>query len=125
MIVKGKMVKPEQVMGPERKGRKIVYSGDTRPCENIARESAGADVLIHDGTMADDLRDWAVETKHSTVGEAADIAKKAKVKKLILTHISSRYSENTEPLVRDARKVMDNVIIAEELMEIEIPFFDK
>lgn len=125
VTVKGKIVRPSEVIGEQRPGRKLVYSGDTRPCDNIVRESAGADVLIHDGTMADELKDWAVETKHSTVGEAANLAKTAKVKKLILTHISSRYSESIEPLYQDARKILENVLIAEELMEFEIPFFDK
>ncbi|MCE8425511.1 MAG: ribonuclease Z [Candidatus Methanoperedens sp.] len=125
VTINGKTVRPSEVLGHQRPGRKFVYSGDTRPCVNIARESAGADLLIHDGTMADDLQDWAIETKHSTVGEAALLAKNAMVKKLILTHISSRYSESIEPLFRDAKKVFENVLIAEELMEFEIPFCDK
>lgn len=77
-------------------------------------------MLIHDGTLAEELKDWAIETKHSTSKEAALLAKKAKVKQLILTHISSRYSESTEPLLQDAKSVFKNVRIAEELMEIEI-----
>jgi ribonuclease Z len=125
ITVNGRMIKPSQVMGLRRPGRKVVYSGDTRPCDLIARESTGADLLIHDGTLADELREWAIETKHSTTAEAAQIAKKANVKQLILTHFSSRYSENAEPLLLDAKGVFENTILAEELMEIEIQLRDK
>ncbi|MCX9010669.1 MAG: ribonuclease Z, partial [Candidatus Methanoperedens sp.] len=125
VTVNGRVITPSEVIGQGRRGRKIVYSGDTRPCEPIARESAGADLLIHDGTLADELREWALETKHTTAGEAASLAKEAKVRQLVLTHISSRYSEDTGPLLRDAKKVFENVRIAQELMEIEIPLSDK
>ncbi len=125
VTVNGRTIKPSQVMGEARPGRKLVYSGDTRPCKSIERESAGADLLIHDGTFADELRDWALETKHSTTAEAALLAKKAKVRQLILTHFSSRYSENTEPLLLDAKGILENVRLAEELMEIEIQLRDK
>ncbi len=124
VTVHGRKVLPSQVMGEPRPGRKIVYSGDTRPCDSIVKASKDADLLIHDGTLAEELKDWAVETKHSTAKEAALIAKKAKVKQLVLTHISSRYSESTEPLLREAREVFGNVRIAEELMQIEIPLSD-
>lgn len=121
VIINGRTVLPSHVIGEKRRGRKIVYSGDTRPCESIEKESVGADLLIHDGTLADELSSWALETKHSTSSEAARIARNAKVKQLVLTHISSRYSESTEPLFDDAKKIFENVMIAEELMEIEIP----
>jgi len=125
VTVNGRVIKPSQVMGHSRPGRKVVYSGDTRPCDSIARESVGADLLIHDGTLADELRDWAVETKHSTTSEAAQLAKKANVLQLILTHFSSRYSESAEPLLHDAKGIFENTILAEELMEIEIQLHDK
>lgn len=124
VTINGRTILPSQVVGKSRPGRKIVYSGDTRPCESIEKASAGADLLIHDGTLAEELKDWAVETKHSTAKEAALLAKKAKVKQLILTHISSRYSESTELLYHDAKSVFENVKIAEELMEIEIALSD-
>jgi ribonuclease Z len=124
VTINGRTISPSQVIGKPRPGRKIVYSGDTRPCESIEKASLNADLLIHDGTLADELKDWAVETKHSTSKEAALLAKKARVKQLVLTHISSRYSESTEPLLRDAKDVFENVKIAEELMEIEILLLD-
>ncbi len=123
--VKNHIIEPSMVIGTSRHGRKIVYSGDTRPCESIEKESRGADLLIHDATLADDLKDWAIETKHSTSKEAAILSKNAKVKQLILTHISSRYSENAELLLIDAKGVFEKVKLAEEFMEIEIPLSDK
>lgn len=123
--VDGRTVTPSQVIGHSRPGRKVVYSGDTRPCDSIERESKGADLLIHDGTLADELRDWALETKHSTAAEAALLAKKANVGQLILTHISSRYSESAQVLLIEAKGILENVILAEELMEIEIGLRDK
>lgn len=123
--VNGKLVKPEDVMGDLRPGRTIVYSGDTRPCDTILEVSRTADVLIHDGSFADEMADWAKESKHSTAGEVANLAKDAEVKKLILTHISSRYTDDAEPLLIDSMKIFENVIIAEDLMEIEIPYRSK
>ncbi len=125
VIIKGRTILPSQVVGKPRPGRKLVYSGDTRPCKSIEKESAGADLLIHDGTLSEELKSWALETKHSTSREAALLARRAKVKQLILTHISSRYSESTEPLLQDAKSGFENVKIAEELMEIDIPLSDK
>ncbi|HEX7627753.1 MAG TPA: ribonuclease Z [Candidatus Methanoperedens sp.] len=125
VIINGNTILPSQVIGQSRPGRKIVYSGDTRPCENLEKESAGADLLIHDSTLAEDLKDWAIETKHSTSKEAALVAKNANVKQLILTHISSRYSEKRDVLLHEAKKVFGNCRLAEELMEIEIQLCDK
>jgi ribonuclease Z len=118
--IDGRTVRPEQVMGPPRPGRKIVYTGDTRPCMSIELAGSGADLLIHDGALADDMAEWARETKHSTAGEAAMLARRAGVKKLVLTHISSRYSEDVSPLLRDARSIFERTIIAEDLMKLEI-----
>ncbi|AKB52200.1 Ribonuclease Z [Methanosarcina barkeri str. Wiesmoor] len=123
--VNGKLVKPEDVMGALRPGRTVVYSGDTRPCEPILKASRDADVLIHDGSFADEMADWAEESKHSTAGEVAALAKEAGVRRLILTHISSRYTDDAEPLLIDSKKVFENVIIAEDLMEIEVPYRSK
>ncbi len=123
--VNGKLVKPEYIMGALRPGRTVVYSGDTRPCKPILEASRGADVLIHDGSFADEMADWAEESKHSTAGEVAALAKEARVRKLILTHISSRYTDDAEPLLTDSKKVFENVTIAEDLMEIEVPYRSK
>lgn len=120
----GVTIRPEDVMGPPRPGRKIVYSGDTRPSIDIEIASRGADLLIHDGALADEMAEWAMETKHSTAGEAAEVAKRAGVHSLVLTHISSRYSEDVRKIMEDAQKVFPKTIVAEDLMRIEIPFRD-
>jgi ribonuclease Z len=120
--VDGKLVKPEDVMGPMRPGRTVVYSGDTRPCESILEASRDADLLIHDCSFSDEMADWAEESGHSTAGEVAALAKEARVRKLILTHISSRYTDDVDPILNDSKKILENAIVAEDLMEIEVPF---
>jgi ribonuclease Z len=115
----GRVVEPEQVMGPPQPGRKIVYAGDTRPCESIIKFSEGADVLIHDCTLADELAERAAETGHSTPAEAAEIAKKAGVKQLVLIHISPRYKDDLV-LLKQAKQIFPNVKIAKDLMELEV-----
>jgi ribonuclease Z len=120
--VDGKLVKPEDVMGPLRPGRTVIYSGDTRPCESILEASRNADLLIHDCSFSDEMADWAEESGHSTAGEVAALAKEARVRRLILTHISSRYTDDVDPILNDSKKIFENVIVAEDLMEIEVPF---
>ncbi|MDO9518457.1 MAG: ribonuclease Z [Methanosarcinaceae archaeon] len=120
--VNGRIIHSEDVVASFRKGRTIVYSGDTRPCESVLKASQDADLLIHDGTLADEKSDRAVESMHSTAGEAALLAKEAGVHQLILTHISSRYTDDTTPIFEDAKKIFENVTVADDLMEIEVPF---
>jgi len=120
--INGKTIKPEDVMGTSRPGRTIVYSGDTRPCESVLEASRNADLLIHDGSFADEMADWAEESKHSTAGEVAALSKEAGVRKLILTHISSRYTDDPAPILTDSKKIFENVVVAEDLMEVEIPY---
>jgi len=93
VTVDGREIRPEQVLGPPRPGRKIVYTGDTRPCESVVEASRGADLLIHDSSMSEEVKQYAIEYMHSTALEAAEVAKEAGVRRLILTHISARYSD--------------------------------
>jgi len=123
--VEGKRVRPEEVMGPPRPGRKVVYTGDSRPVEEVEKASQGADLLIHDGSLADEMSEWAIETMHSTSGEAAQLAKRAKVRKLVLTHISSRYSDNTAPLLEDALHHFPDTVVARDLMKVDIKLRDE
>ncbi|MEM3581224.1 MAG: ribonuclease Z [Candidatus Bathyarchaeia archaeon] len=116
----GKVVKPEDVMGPPRPGRKIVYTGDTRPFEGLATFAAGADLLIHDATLDDELVERAYEDGHSTPSQAAENAKNSRAKLLILTHISARY-ENPKVLLKQARKFFKKTQVAEDFMTLEIP----
>jgi ribonuclease Z len=85
-------VSPEQVMGPTREGRKVVISGDTSPCEMLARAAHEADVLVHESTFAEEELERAAQTGHSTARQAAQIALDARVRLLALTHISARYA---------------------------------
>lgn len=116
----GRIVKPEQVVGSSRKGRRIVYTGDTRPSKNLVRLAADADVLIHDATLDDELAERAKEDGHSTPSEAARTAKEAKVKQLVLMHISARYNDPSL-LLRQARKLFKNVVVAEDFLKIDLP----
>ncbi len=116
----GRVVKPNKVLGPPRPGRKIVYTGDTRPIENLAEFAESADLLIHEATFDDDLWERAREDGHSTPGQAAGTAKKAGTKRLVLTHISARYKESSL-LLEQAKKVFPYVDLAEDFMKIDLP----
>ena len=112
-------VKPSDVMGEKRRGRKIGISGDTRPTKKLEEFFKGCDYITFDSTYSDELREKARENYHSTAKEAAELAKKAKVSNLILTHFSARY-ENADELVTEAKTVHDSVIAAKDLLEINI-----
>jgi ribonuclease Z len=116
----GKVVKPRQVVGRSRGGRKVVYTGDTRPFRGFARFAAGADLVVHDCTLDDDLAERAREDGHSTASQAAEAARKAKAKRLVLTHISARYKD-ASGLLKRARKIFKKVKVAEDFMRVEIP----
>ena len=119
----GRIIKPKEVMGPPRPGRKIVYTSDTSPFKNLVKFAEGADLLIHDATLDDELAERAEEDGHSTPSQAAENAKKAHVKHLILTHISARYKV-PKILLKQARKIFENTQVAEDFMTIEIPLLD-
>ncbi len=112
---KGKTVKMEDV-GYVKPGLKVVYSGDTKPHKNIMNLSKGADVLIHDGTF---LEEDIAEKSHTDVKAAAELAKKANVKKLILTHISRRYTD-TKELEEEAKKLFKDTQIAYDFMKVDL-----
>jgi ribonuclease Z len=113
----GKLITPELVLGEIKRGRKVVYTGDTRPCEKTVEIAMNADLLIHDASFSEEKKDWAVETGHSTAKEAAEIAKRASVRKLVLTHLSARYSKEPEVLLNEAKEVFENVEIARDFLE--------
>jgi ribonuclease Z len=115
----GRVVKPEEVVDPPSPGVKIVYSGDTRPCRGILTLAKGANLLIHECTFGDEFRERAETELHSTPGQAATLAKKAGVERLILTHISGRYKDPS-PLIEQARAVFRNVEVAEDFMRVTL-----
>ncbi len=117
----GRIVMPKDVLGPPRPGRKVVYISDSRPCEKLVKLAENADILIHEATFSDELRSRAVEDMHSTASEAAMLASQAKVKRLILTHISARYNDPTV-LLEEAKKIFPEVEVAEDLMIINVPY---
>jgi ribonuclease Z len=120
----GRIIRPEEVLGPPRRGRIIVYTGDTRPSDEIAEFSRGADILIHDATFDSKFEEDAVREGHSTARQAAEIALKAGVKRLYLFHISPRYEGDEEKLLMEAKQVFPNTYIAEDLLSIEVPLPD-
>jgi ribonuclease Z len=113
-------VKPEEVMGPPREGRKIVISGDTAPTQTLSVAAHAANVLVHEATFAEEETERARETGHSTARQAAEIAREADVGMLALTHISSRYSGGE---IRDqARAVFPGAEVPLDFDTIEVPF---
>jgi ribonuclease Z len=119
----GRVVSPDEVLGAPRKGRKIVYTGDTRPFRGFAKFAAGADLVVHDSTFDDALGEKAELDGHSTPSQAGLQAKKAKAKKLVLTHISARYAD-AGLLLEQAQKVFKNTVVAEDFLELELPLPD-
>jgi ribonuclease Z len=116
-------VRPEQVIGPERPGRKIVLSGDTAPCDMVRVAAHEADVLVHEATFTEEERDRALETGHSTARQAAELAREADVRLLALTHLSTRYAGAE---IRDeARAVFERTVVPRDFDSIEVPFAEK
>jgi ribonuclease Z len=110
----GRVVRPEEIQGPARPGVSFAYCLDTAPCDGARRLAEGADLVLHDATFGEELRDRAEETGHSTARQAAEIARDAGAKRLLLTHFSARY-ESPEPLVAEARRVFENTDAAREV----------
>jgi ribonuclease Z len=124
IIYGGEMIKSTHVVGPPRRGRKIGISGDTRPTDKLARFFKDCDILVFESTYGRDKQEKAIENGHSTAAEAATIAKKAEVDKLLLTHFSARYDE-TSLLVKEATAIHNNVEAAEDLKVVKISYRPK
>ena len=118
----GRVLDPNEFLGPEQKGRVVTILGDTRYCENALLLAKEADLLIHEATFSKGEETLAYDYFHSTTYQAADIARKADCKQLCLTHISSRYDRNDwRELVAEAMETFPNTDIAEDFKEIHIP----
>ncbi len=120
--IEGRVVQPEEVVGPARPGRRVVFSGDTRPCVSTVEAARGADVLVHEATFGSEEAARARDTYHSTAAEAARVAADAGARRLILTHISARYAERPGALEREARMIFPDTSVAHDGMSLEVPF---
>jgi ribonuclease Z len=118
----GRTVGPEHIVGPKRPGRLVVLTGDTRPCASVVDAAQGADLLIHEATFGEDEAERAKETGHSTAREAAQVALAARARRLVLSHVSARYSISGEELAKEAREVFPDTVVAKDGMTIEVPF---
>ena len=121
----GTVVEPEQVVGPPRPGRTLVYTADTRPRERTVEVADGADLLVHDATFADDMADRARDTAHSTGREAGEVAERAGAERLALVHVSSRYAGDASSIVEDARAAFGGrCLLPDDGDRLEVPFPD-
>lgn len=122
----GREIRPEQVMGPPRPGRHVVYSGDTRPCDATVEVARGCDMLIHEATFSDEDGERATRTGHSTAAQAGEIAKRCGARQLVLTHLSARYSERPYVLEREAKRTCGGckVVVAYDGLCLEVPLRD-
>ena len=117
--VDGKIITSDQVLGEKRPGKKIGISGDTMPTQELEKFFADCDYLVFDSTFLEEIKEKAIETRHSTAKQAATLAKNTNVKNLILTHFSARYKDETLHL-QEAKQIHDSVITARDLLEVEI-----
>jgi len=118
--VNGSQVRPDQVLGDPRQGRKLVITGDTSPCEMTRIAAHAAQLLVHDGTFAIEESTRAAETGHSTARDAAQLAVDAEVGMLAIVHVSSRY--NVSAVLGEARDAFPNTVAPRDFDLVEIPF---
>ncbi len=118
----GREVVPDGIVGTRRPGRRLVYSGDTRPCQATIDAARGADLLIHEATFGDEEQDRAQETGHSTARQAAEVARQAGARRLLLTHLSARYSRDSDALLAEAREVFPETAVARDGMNVDVPY---
>ena len=119
ITVKGKRITPDMVLGELIQGRKVVYSGDTRPCEGVLELAEECDLLIHESTFSSDVEKESYQYGHSTARDCGAIAKRARAKKLILTHISSRYGK-AEIMEGEAKGVFERSEVGRDFATYEI-----
>ena len=120
----GRTFEPSALVGPPRSGRTLVYTGDTRPHLSVIEAARGADLLVHEATFGGDELERARETGHSTASEAARVALEAGVRRLLLTHISSRYNRDASELLAEAKAVFPETAIARDGMTVDVPYAD-
>jgi len=116
----GRTVSPDEVLGPPRPGRKLVITGDTAPSDEIVDAAWRADVLVTEATFAEEERERAEETLHQTAAQAAEIAQRAEVELLALTHLSNRYFG--PEIAREARAIFPDTVVPRDFDVVEVPF---
>lgn len=121
VIVHGRTIGPEMVMGDPRPGLRVAFSGDTRPSEHFMESILGCDLLVHEATADVSLQEKAKEFGHSTARDAATIASLAGVRALYLNHFSGRY-EDVALLVEEARLLFPNTYASEDLMSVQVNY---
>ena len=121
-LADGRKLTADGFVGPTRAGRVVAFTGDTRPCAATVDAAQGADLLIHEATFGEEERDRARDTGHATAKEAAQVALAANAKRLVLSHVSARYSMSADELVREAREVFPNATVAKDGLEVDVPF---
>jgi ribonuclease Z len=123
-LADGRKLTADGFVGPKRPGRLVVLTGDTRPCASVVDAAQGADLLIHEATFGEEEKVRAQETGHSTAREAAQVALAAKARKLVLSHVSARYSISADDLAKEAREVFKETVVAKDGMTVEVPYSD-
>ena len=118
----GRTISPADLVGSPRLGRTLVYSGDTRPSLAVVEAARGADLLIHEATFGSDELERAKETGHSTAAEAARVAVEAGVRRLVLTHVSPRYTRDAPELLAEARAIFPETVVARDGMVVDVPY---
>ncbi|HET7755396.1 MAG TPA: ribonuclease Z [Anaeromyxobacteraceae bacterium] len=125
VVVDGREVRPADVLDAARPGRRVVYTGDTRPAAATVEAARGADLLVHEATFGEAESARAQETRHSTAREAGRVAREAGVSELILTHLSTRYDQDPSPLLADAAAEFPGALrVAHDGMVVEVPLRD-
>jgi len=119
VMVGRRRIDASKVVGPPRKGLKITYAVDTRPCDRVVLLARGSDLIIHDGTFASDASERAREYGHSTAAEAAKVAKRSHSKNLALTHLSAIY-DDPKQLLLEAKRIFPRTFVAEDLKSLEL-----
>jgi ribonuclease Z len=119
-LADGRTVSPEEVLGPPRPGRKLVITGDTAPSEEIVEAAWSADLLVTEATFAEEERERAEETLHQTAAQAAEVARRAEVELLALTHLSNRYFG--PEIAREARAIFQDTVVPRDFDVVEVPF---
>ena len=119
----GRVVTPDQVLGPPRPGRTVVLAGDSAPAASVLEAARGADLLVHEATFCEDERARAEETLHATAAQAAELAREADVRLLALTHVSNRYSGRD--VAEEARAIFPETVVPRDFDVVELPFAER